>query len=152
MWPFPGATCLTCDDRFGRFRVGSVTRSLEEKSLLVLSNPYRCCFRYKAWRATVLGSDLQPSIPAVHYVHLRSGFNVGDELGVLAGGAKDSGCLNDFVAFRTCRRGLFRCGRGFLRLSRNSWINGRCSEKCRLGFSCLVYGAVLVLWLCRFAA
>ena len=67
--------------------------------LVVLSNPYSRGFLYEAGRATVFGSNLQPAVPTVHHVNLHPGFNIGDELGVLAGSAKNAGWLNDFVAF-----------------------------------------------------
>ena len=47
----------------------------------------------------MFGSNLQPAVPTVYHVDLRSGFNIGDELRVLARSAKDAGWLNDFVAF-----------------------------------------------------
>jgi len=74
--------------------------------LVVLSNPYCRGFLYEAWRATVFGSNLQPAVPTVYHVDLRARFNIGDELGVLAGSAKDTGWLNDFVAFPSRRGSL----------------------------------------------
>jgi hypothetical protein len=68
-------------------------------ALVVLSNPFSRVFLYETWRATVFGSNLQPAVPTVYHVDLGARFNIGDELGVLAGSAKDTGWLNDFVAF-----------------------------------------------------
>ena len=53
-----------------------------------LSNPYCRGFLYEAGRATVFGPNLQPAVPTVYHVNLRSRFNIGDELGVLLGALK----------------------------------------------------------------
>ena len=74
--------------------------------LVVLSNSHSRGFLYETWRAAMFGSNLQPAVPTVYYVDLRPGFNIGDELGVLAGSAKDTGWLNDFVALPNHRRNL----------------------------------------------
>ena len=74
--------------------------------LVVLSNPYSRGFLYETWRATVFGSNLQPAVPTVYHVDLSARFNIGDELGVLAGSAEDTGWLNDFVAFPNRRGNL----------------------------------------------
>jgi hypothetical protein len=80
--------------------------------LVVLSNSYSRGFLYETWRATVFGSNLQPAVPTVYYVDLRARFNIGDELGVLAGSAKDTGWLNDFVALPNRRGNLAGWGNG----------------------------------------
>jgi len=67
--------------------------------LVVSSNPYCRGFLYETGRATVFRPNLQPAVPAVDHVNLRSRFNICDELGVGSGGAKDTCWLNDFVAF-----------------------------------------------------
>ena len=71
---------------------------------LVLSNPYCGGFLNKAGRATIFGANLQPAVPTVYHVNLRAGFNIGDELRVLARSAKNAGWLNDLVAFPTVEK------------------------------------------------
>ena len=78
----------------------------KELVLVFLSNPFSRGFLYETWRATVFGSNFQPAVPTIHHVNLRARFNIGDELRVLAGSAKDTGWLNDLVAFPSRRGSL----------------------------------------------
>ena len=88
----------------------------DELALVSSSDPYGCGLLYKARRAAMFGANLQPTVTTVHHVNLRPGFNIGDELGVLARSAKNAGWLNDFVAFPNCRGSFagwdnrYRCG------------------------------------------
>ena len=102
------ASELTANPAVGFVSEGRAKKTGGEKGLVlvVLSNPYSRGFLYETWRATVFGSNLQPAVPTVYHVDLRARFNIGDELGVLAGSAKDTGWLNDFVAFPNRRGSL----------------------------------------------
>lgn len=66
----------------------------------VLPNPYCRGFGNEARGAAVFRPNLQPAVPAANHVNLCSRFNIGNELGVCSGRAKDARWLNDFVAFR----------------------------------------------------